>query len=78
MSLDLSRIRTTLESAGIPVLDARVLLIASDRPEVTISRSGRLLFKTDDPAVARAAFDRLSRLLSLEGLLPTGGRAPIG
>jgi len=58
-TLDLHWVRASLEADGIPILDARVLLIASLPPEVTISRSGRLLFKTADPAVARAAFDRL-------------------
>lgn len=57
--LDLVGIRSALESAGVPVVDARVLLIAGLSPEVTISRSGRLLFKTADEAAAKRALDRL-------------------
>jgi hypothetical protein len=64
-TLDLGRVRRALESAGIAVVDARVMLIASLDPEVTISRSGRLLFKTGDE---RAARDAMDRLLDLAGL----------
>ena len=64
-TLDLWRIRASLEAAGIPILDARVMLIASLPPEVTISRSGRLLFKTSDEEDARRAFERLVALAGL-------------
>jgi hypothetical protein len=47
------------------VLDARVMLIASIGPEVTISRAGRLLFKTPDAAEAERAFARLRTILGL-------------
>ena len=57
--VDLAQLRASLETAGIPVLDARVLLIASLPPEVTVTRAGRLLFKTGDEQVARRAFERL-------------------
>ena len=60
--LHLERVRGALEAAGVPVLDARVMLIASLEPEVTISRSGRLLFKTVDEAAARRAMTRLAEL----------------
>ena len=49
------------------VVDARVMLIAALDLEVTISRSGRLLFKTRDPAAAERAFLRLRSLLDLPG-----------
>lgn len=62
-SLDLARIRAGLEAARVPVVDARVMLIASLEAEVTISRGGRLLFKTPDPAVADRAFARLRPLV---------------
>jgi len=78
LTVDLPRVRTVLESAGFPVLDARVMLIVSFGPEVTISRSGRLLFKTGDQGAAQAAFDRLVQLFSGKGLLPSGSDAPIG
>jgi hypothetical protein len=61
--LDLRRVRSTLEAAHVPVVDARVLLIATLEAEVTISRSGRLLFKTADPAVADRALAHLRPFL---------------
>jgi hypothetical protein len=63
--LDLANARRTLERIGVAVVDARVMLIAAMDPEVTISRSGRLLFKTHDSAAAERAFDRLRALLDL-------------
>lgn len=72
--LDLARVRTVLESARVPVVDARVMLIASLETEVTISRSGRLLFKTRDASAADRAFERLRPILEADdGALP---RAP--
>jgi len=70
--LDLARVRATLEANGIPVIDARVILIASLDPEVTISRAGRLLFKTQDAPTAEKAFDRLRTLLGLPGIEEEG------
>jgi hypothetical protein len=75
-TLDLLRIRASLEAAGIPILDARVMLIASLPPEVTISRSGRLLFKTPDEEVARRAFQRLMDLADLADASPTSPPRP--
>ncbi len=63
--LDLRRARTALEAAGVAVVDARVMLIAALDPEVTLSRNGRLLFKTRDAAAAERAFVRLRTLLDL-------------
>jgi len=63
--LDLATVRAKLESAGIRVVDARVMLIASLDPEVTISRAGRLLFKTRDARTAERGFERLRELLGL-------------
>ena len=63
--LDLPAVRRVLEQASVPVVDARVMLIASLEMEVTISRAGRLLFKTRDPRAAERAFDRLQGLLDL-------------
>jgi hypothetical protein len=61
--IDLARVRTALEKDGIPLVDARVMLIVGSDPEVTISQNGRLLFKTADPAVADRAFARLLPLV---------------
>jgi hypothetical protein len=64
-TLDLPRIRMALEATGVRVVDARVMLIAGLEAEVTISRSGRLLFKTADEAVARRALERLLTVADL-------------
>lgn len=61
-TLDLRAVRASLEKAGIEVLDVRVMLLARLPPEVTISRSGRLLFKTPDEQLAREGFERLMDL----------------
>lgn len=70
LRLDLSEARSALEEVGIAVVDARVMLIAATDPEVTISRSGRLLFKTQDSAAAERVFQQLRRLLELPGTQP--------
>ena len=61
--LDLARVRSALETEGIRVVDARVMLIAGSDPEVTISQNGRLLFKTSDFAAADRAFARFLPVL---------------
>ncbi|MGA9840242.1 MAG: hypothetical protein WBE40_04095 [Thermoplasmata archaeon] len=81
LRLDLTEVRRSLEQVGVAVVDARVMLIAALDPEVTISRSGRLLFKSQDPAAAERAFQRLRELLDLPGTVvddripPRGGIA---
>ena len=65
LGLDLRRVRDRLEASGIPVVDARVVLIASMEVEVTVSRAGRLLFKTPDEGTAARAFERVLPLLGL-------------
>jgi hypothetical protein len=67
LRLDLVDARHRLEREGIAVVDARVMLVAALDPEVTISRTGRLLFKTRDVAAADRAFQRLRNLLDLPG-----------
>ncbi|HYA70564.1 MAG TPA: hypothetical protein VEH28_04255 [Thermoplasmata archaeon] len=66
--IDLGVAKGRLEAAGVPVVDARVMLIVSLEPEVTISRAGRLLFKTRDLREAEQAFGRLRSLLGLPGM----------
>jgi hypothetical protein len=61
--LDLAKVRAALEQDGLTVVDARVMLIAGSDPEVTISRNGRLLFKTSDAALADRMFARLLPVL---------------
>lgn len=63
--LDLQKVRAALEKEGVRVVDARVMLIAAMESEVTISRAGRLLFKTRDARLAEQAFERLRGLLDL-------------
>jgi hypothetical protein len=65
LTLDLRQVKGTLETNGIPVVDARVMLIAQLEREVTLSRDGRVLIKTKDTAEAAAIFDRLRNLLHL-------------
>jgi len=65
LSLDLHRVKGTLESHDIPVVDARVMLIVQLEREVTLSRDGRVLIKTKDNAEAAAIFERLRSLLEL-------------
>jgi hypothetical protein len=63
--LDLRAVKEALDKEGIPVVDARVMLIATLQSEVTISRAGRLLFKTRDASAAERAFETLRALLGL-------------
>ncbi len=61
--LRLPAVRLALEKEGIPVIDARVMLIAGSDPEVTISQNGRLLIKTPDATTADRTFARLLPLI---------------
>ncbi|HTT73435.1 MAG TPA: hypothetical protein VMG99_04710 [Thermoplasmata archaeon] len=63
--LDLGRVRATLARDGVPVIDARVMLIVGSDPETTISRNGKILVKTRDPALAQRTFERLAGTLGL-------------
>ncbi len=69
-SLDLPGIRARLEAGHVPVVDARVMLIVQLEREVTVSRDGRLLFKTRDAAEADRLYRRLQPLLELPDLAP--------
>ena len=73
--LDLVEVRHRLERAGIAVVDARVMLIAALDSEVTIARSGRILFKTQDASVAARTFERLRALLDLPSANDAARRA---
>lgn len=65
LALDLPTIRDRLIADGVEVIDARVMLIFSLGPEVTLGRDGRLLIKTDDPKAASAVFERLDAIAHL-------------
>jgi len=62
-SLDLRRLRERLERDGVPVVDARVMLIARFEREVTIGRDGRILVKSGDASEAARLFDRVRSLV---------------
>jgi hypothetical protein len=64
--LDLESVKRALDAASIPTIDARVMLIASFDPEVTISTAGRILIKTSDAALAQRTFERVIDVLPAE------------
>jgi len=66
--VDLDRAKVRLAAEGIPVIDARVMLIVRLEAEVTVSRAGRLLFKTQDPVLAERTFERLRPILELPAM----------
>jgi hypothetical protein len=66
LKIDLTDAKQRLEAEGLSVVDARVLLLVSGDPEVTLSRDGRILVKTQDRALADATFQRFLRLLRLD------------
>ncbi len=59
LKLDLPGVAARIAAEGLPVIDARVMLIAGERHEVTISRDGRVLIKLTDPDAARRVFERV-------------------
>ncbi len=72
-TFDLARARHRLESEGIPFTDVRVMLIVSTKPEMTLSRNGRILIKTRDPHEAERALDSLLEHLRLPGRASRSG-----
>ncbi|MGB6501170.1 MAG: hypothetical protein WBG19_07215 [Thermoplasmata archaeon] len=66
--LDLPVVSEGLRAAGIEVVDARVMLIASFEAEATISASGRILIKTNDAALAQRVFERVVAALPTASL----------
>ncbi len=64
-TVDLRRIKARLEASGIPLVDARVMLIAQLEREVTFGRDGRVLIKSQDPKEAQRVFDSVRGLLEL-------------
>lgn len=65
LSLDLGDARARLEATGLAVVDARVMLIVRMEAEATVSRDGRVLVKSADPAIAERVFGTLRALLRL-------------
>jgi hypothetical protein len=66
LTLDLTSVRTQLQSAGIPVVDARVMLLLTLEREVTLSRDGRILIKSRDPDEANRILAKLLATLGFE------------
>jgi hypothetical protein len=71
LALDLASMRARLEAKGIRVVDARVMLILALEREVTLSRDGRILVKTRDPAEAERVLARCLELLEIPSDPPT-------
>lgn len=67
LQLDLAGIRERCQRRGVPVVDARVMLIIQLEAEVTLGRDGRVLIKSPDPRKADAVFQQLDRLAGLTG-----------
>lgn len=57
--VDLASAAERLRGAGWRVSDVKVMLILEGDPELTVYESGKILAKTDDAAIARAAIDRV-------------------
>ena len=66
VTVDHARARRELEGKGVPVVDARVMLIVGLTPELTIGRDGRVVIKTRDPAEAERVFGELAGILGLD------------
>lgn len=65
--VDLRALRARLEQEGIPVVDARVMLIAQMEREVTFGRDGRVLIKSRDSAEAQRIFDTVRPMVEPPG-----------
>ncbi|HEV2316972.1 MAG TPA: hypothetical protein VGV89_05290 [Thermoplasmata archaeon] len=65
LQLDLPKLSERLRANGIAVVDARVMLIVQLGREVTVSRDGRILIKTKDPAEADRLFAEVCDKLDL-------------
>lgn len=76
--IDLVGAKARLETERISVVDARVMLIARFDTEVTISRAGRLLFKTQDRELAERTFEQLRSILALPPMEAPPSRATGG
>lgn len=57
--LDLPKLKRRIQSEGVPVIDARVMLIAGRAQEVTIGRDGRILLKVRSETAAGQLFERV-------------------
>ena len=76
LQLDLAPIAATLVAKGVPVTDARVMLIIGFARETTLSQDGRVLIKTQDVEEARRIFEELRGVAGLPEITDAPGAAP--
>jgi hypothetical protein len=69
--VDLAAAAERLRHQGWVVSDVKVMLILDGEPELTVYESGKILVKTDDEGVARAAIDRVYDAIGLSAPLAT-------
>jgi hypothetical protein len=65
MRLNLAEACHRFAAKGTEVVDARVMLIVRMEHEVTVSRDGRILVKTQDKAAANRIFRQVVDILEL-------------
>jgi len=65
LALDLPRCARGLSSAGLHVVDARVLLVVEDAPRTTVWPTGRMIVQTMDSSEAVARAQDLLRLMGV-------------
>jgi hypothetical protein len=73
LRLDLARLGERLHAQGVPVIDARVMLIAGAKQEITIARDGRVLIRSPTLSEAAVAFDRVMAWIDAVHDVRTGG-----
>ncbi|MGI0131988.1 MAG: hypothetical protein ACREDK_02665 [Thermoplasmata archaeon] len=66
LMVDLEKARRDLTAKGVSVVDARVMLIVSLVPELTLGRDGRVVIKTRDATAAERAFQELAAIVGLD------------
>jgi len=66
LALDMARCARNLSSAGLRVVDSRVLLVVEDPPRTTIWPTGRMIVQTVDASEAIARAKDLLRLMGVE------------
>ena len=65
VTVDLEDAKRRLEAKGVPVIDARVMLIVRLEKELTLGRDGRVMIKTRDSAEADRLFGELAGVIGL-------------
>ncbi len=68
--VDLPQAAERLRGAGWRVSDVKVMLILEGEPELTLYESGKVLVKTDNERLAKAAIDRVYDAIGLAESVP--------